>query len=234
MPEMQSAHDSKQVSFLAKVLKVQQAVSAVQKEGYNAFHKYSYVREEDAVKAVRPHLLEVGLVVRCSQDTPSIFQEGIALAHLVFTISDVETGYSESVEAFGTGSDAGSRDKALYKAITGAKKYFVTSYFMLSSGDDPEADEAEDKRAAKPSTKAPAKSFNKSFKMTAETELRINELIALTGSNPGEVSAYARKQFKYPLEDLTETESQTILKMLEQKLEAQAKLNAPFTVKGIS
>jgi hypothetical protein len=233
MPEKSEVLPTDQVKFLAKVLKVQQAVSAVQKEGYNAFHKYSYVREEDAVKAVRPHLLEVGLVVRCSQETPSIFQEGIALAHLVFTVSDVETGYSESIEAFGTGSDAGSRDKALYKAITGAKKYFVTSYFMLSSGDDPEADEAEDKRAAKP-YKAPAKPF----KTTAETELRINELIDLTGSNRGEVDAYAKRQFKYPLEDLTETESQTILKMLEQKLEAQTKLAAksptPFTMKGIS
>lgn len=53
-----------------------------------------------------------------------------------FTISDVETGEKEVVVAFGEGTDKG--DKALYKAMTGAVKYYFANNFIVATGDDAE------------------------------------------------------------------------------------------------
>lgn len=40
---------------------------------------------------------------------------------------------------FGFGEDSG--DKAIYKAITGAIKYFGSENFLVSTGDDPERED---------------------------------------------------------------------------------------------
>ena len=46
----------------------------------------------------------------------------------------------------GSGDDPA--DKGLYSAYTGAVKYFLMKAFLIPTGDDPEADEGTDKRAA--------------------------------------------------------------------------------------
>lgn len=54
-----------------------------------------------------------------------------------YTITDTETGFSESMMVSGTGFDTG--DKGIYKADTGAFKYFAANNFLVATGDDPEA-----------------------------------------------------------------------------------------------
>ena len=63
-----------------------------------------------------------------------------------------ETGFSESSVTSGEGMDKG--DKGIYKAQTGALKYYLSVTFMVATGDDPEQD---DKKEAKTETKAETK-----------------------------------------------------------------------------
>jgi len=56
---------------------------------------------------------------------------------------DAESG--ETAEVFGTGCGEDAGDKAVYKAITGAMKYFVSKNFLISTGDDPEKDSETEK-----------------------------------------------------------------------------------------
>ena len=60
-----------------------------------------------------------------------------------FILTDVETGYSISSTHSGIGFDKG--DKALYKAKTGAIKYFFATTFLVATKDDPERDDNDKK-----------------------------------------------------------------------------------------
>ena len=71
------------------------------------------------------------------------------MSHVVmaFQFMDGETGEVSPIATFpGDGADTG--DKGIYKAMTGAEKYFLMKTFLVSTGDDPEADEKVDKAAA--------------------------------------------------------------------------------------
>jgi hypothetical protein len=63
---------------------------------------------------------------------------------------DAETGESITTAMEGEGQDPG--DKAIYKAVSGTQKYVLLKFFMLASGDDPEADEGVDQRNAEKET----------------------------------------------------------------------------------
>lgn len=60
-----------------------------------------------------------------------------------FILTDVETGYSIRSTHSGIGFDKG--DKALYKAKTGAIKYFFATTFLVATKDDPERDDNDKK-----------------------------------------------------------------------------------------
>ncbi len=60
-----------------------------------------------------------------------------------FILTDVETGYSIRSTHSGIGFDKG--DKALYKAKTGAIKYFFATTFLVATKDDPEKDDNDKK-----------------------------------------------------------------------------------------
>jgi hypothetical protein len=55
---------------------------------------------------------------------------------LEYAFFDVESG--ESLKGHFTGHGSDRSDKALYKAITGAIKYILTTTFLIPTGDDPE------------------------------------------------------------------------------------------------
>ena len=74
----------------------------------------------------------------------SRIEAGKASVTVKLTVADAETGESFSVTAPGYAEDWSykdnrpSGDKAIYKALTGATKYAVRSFFCLPSEDDPE------------------------------------------------------------------------------------------------
>src|SRR5690606_17973389 len=113
--------------------------------------------EADLLDAVREEIVKAGLVIATSVDTVS--REGnITTVTLKHTIIDAESGESMEVKSAGQGAD--NQDKGVFKAITGANKYFLLKMFLLSGDDDPENDGgAKDVKAltttAKPAMKAP-------------------------------------------------------------------------------
>lgn len=126
-----------------KILEVQKKIDAVPKRGFNAFHKYHYATEAD-ILTVKETLNANGLIV-----LPTTLKEDTgfkpdgkswAAVTLLFRIVDVDTG--ESLESQFTGYAEDSFDKAIYKATTGANKYFYLKFFGIATEDDPEREDA--------------------------------------------------------------------------------------------
>lgn len=120
----------------------------LKREGNNTFDRYKYFSEAQ-YKALftdlfASHLLEL----RSSVSDYSSFegtekQANGRLVKMEFELIDVETGFSESSTFVGEGIDKG--DKAIYKAMTGALKYYLADTFMVATGDDPEKDSPDTK-----------------------------------------------------------------------------------------
>ena len=142
----------------AKLLRVVKATSGVPKTGWNAYHRYHYTTEEDLIAALRKPLTEAGLAVFFScdgapTDTERSTKNGTTVVTTVpvrFTVIDSESGESMTGVVYGRGEDP--TDKGVYKAYTGAQKYFLQKLFMLSTGDDPERD-SEATETPKPAAK---------------------------------------------------------------------------------
>lgn len=132
------------IGLHAKLAEVMAEVGRVPKRGRNEFHKYDYATEADIVEAVRGALSSrsVSLLPSVKQ----VLRDGTLTTVLMsFTFTDGVTGETTAHDWAGTGDDKG--DKGLYKAMTGALKYFLLKTFLLPTGDDPEADDSTDKRA---------------------------------------------------------------------------------------
>jgi hypothetical protein len=141
-------------SIFSKIGKVMSQVSRVPKNGYNSFHKYNYATESDLTESIRPILQEAGLAFFSSvleQDRDGEFTK----VKMEFTLADIETGEVLKSTYWGEGQDKG--DKGLYKAYTGATKYFLMKTFLIPTGDDPEADHSTDERNSKSAPKQPQK-----------------------------------------------------------------------------
>lgn len=139
--------------LVKKLAKIVGAMKNVQKKGFNSFHKYAYVQEADLTEAVRDLLADTGVFIFAS--VAEMKKEGtLTTVMMEFTFADGDTGASFTVRVPGCGDD--KADKGVYKALTGAVKYFLMKNFLISTNDDPEADIETDKRAASP-TKAAAK-----------------------------------------------------------------------------
>jgi len=168
--------------FAAKISKLIGAAKYVQKSGFNSFHKYKYATEADFLALVKPMLAEEKIAVLASteqvtrEEVEPTFKgrrQWLTTVKMNFKIIDGETGYSETLTAFGDGID--SEDKGLYKAITGCVKYFISKLFLIETGDDPERDDEHDahepakKVASKPAAPAPVAANGQTFdEMTSE------------------------------------------------------------------
>jgi hypothetical protein len=133
-------------------------VKRIPKTGWNKFHDYKYAQEGDILDGIRPILSDVGLavfpnLVEEKRTIQPVYKSGYEKGHktithvkMLFTIACTDTGETLEINFSGEGEDEG--DKGLYKAYTGATKYFLTKTFLISSGDmlvddkpaDPEAD----------------------------------------------------------------------------------------------
>lgn len=138
----------------AKLAQILGEIGKVPKTGHNAFHHYDYLTENDLVWAVRDKISAAGIFVFESTESQHVerVETSEGKATLLTTVTtkhtfvDGESGESFSVLSQGQGSDLG--DKGVYKAITGAAKYFIYKNFLVPTGDDPEADEKTDARTA--------------------------------------------------------------------------------------
>lgn len=129
-------------NIFQKILEVQKKVDAVPKRGYNSFHKYHYATEAD-ILTVKQTLNENGLVVlptTLTEDT-GFKPDGKSWARVTLLFKVIDTENGDSVESQFTGYAEDSNDKAIYKATTGANKYFYLKFFGIATEDDPERDD---------------------------------------------------------------------------------------------
>jgi hypothetical protein len=139
--------------LVQKLAKIMAETRWVEKKGRNSFFNYDYARETDILDAVRAKLAENGIFVFTSVESMDLRETGkrtrdgspvnMVTVRTKHVFRDGESG--ETAEVFGTGSGEDSGDKAVYKAITGAMKYFISKNFLISTGDDPEKDSETEK-----------------------------------------------------------------------------------------
>lgn len=149
------------LKLLKKLADIMADLDWVEKRGHNAHFNYDYATESDILAAIRPRLSEVGIfvqtIVEAESATPTgkessggakMMRHRVQLLHVFY---DSESG--ETLEGVGIGYSNDDSDKGFYKAYTGAVKYFFTKTFLVSSGDDPENMNPEERAAAKKANK---------------------------------------------------------------------------------
>ena len=132
-----------------KLAEVTLAVDRIPKRGRNTFHNYDYATEADIAQAIRSELASRGVTLSPSlqgyererlpdRQTKEGLKPGgfLTTARIRYSFTDSESGEILDCDWAGTGEDGG--DKGLYKAMTGAHKYFLMKFFMIPTGDDPE------------------------------------------------------------------------------------------------
>lgn len=136
----------------AKILAAAKEAGYVQKSSRNTGQGYNYAGDEAITEKFREAFLKNGLIAypdnvefvnievlpREGKDTPNV------LVHVKgnYVISDGEDAIY--VQSLGAGIDVG--DKAVYKALTGFRKYAFRNAVMMATGDDPEAAQDDEKK----------------------------------------------------------------------------------------
>lgn len=117
----------------------------VDKNGWNDFSGYPFLQVDDIIASLKVLLAELRLVVRAK--TGEIITEDIntqdgrrstrVTVHMIYTLADIDSSDSEDYPVVGQGVDTG--DKALYKAYSGAYKYWAIQNFQIDGDSmDPE------------------------------------------------------------------------------------------------
>lgn len=118
-----------------KILAVMGEVGKVGKDKTNSFHKYDYASDEAVVGAIRIAIIKNGLIVVPNQTECRVDGE-LTTLKVEYRIIDTDSGEEMTTVAYGQGQDKG--DKGVYKAATGAEKYFLLKTFLIATGDDAE------------------------------------------------------------------------------------------------
>ena len=140
---------SKHESLREAQLAVMEDVVYVQKLGKVGTGKfgYTYAGEKELIAQLRPSMVTHGVVMYPVKsdvyETESYTTEkgsrvSIVLGTRVFRFEHVHSGDYTDVEVFAEASDRG--DKRASKAMTLAKKYALREFFLIETGDDPDAE----------------------------------------------------------------------------------------------
>jgi hypothetical protein len=139
---------SESIAKLAPALvKAISQMGGVGKSGNNTFDRYTYAKLEDYVRASAPILAANGLCVLSGVpaivplDDRTTSKGGKEHAVRVGVTMRIVHESGEWIEADSAGEGQDRADKALYKAITGARKYGLASLLCLATTDDPEGDD---------------------------------------------------------------------------------------------
>lgn len=138
-------HKSDQINELVAAMAAAQAeMGSVQKGGWNDHNKYKYAQVGDILNASKQILLKHGIIIVASAINAQEAVSNAAKGNRVFVNLSAIIAHSSGqwIEIQSVGEGCDTQDKATYKAITGARKYALTSGLNLATTDEPEADEA--------------------------------------------------------------------------------------------
>lgn len=122
-------------------------MGTVRKGGKNEFDNYEYIKESDVSQKLQAILVKHNVFifssieestnkqVTSSAGKPNIFSR----VKIKYTFVDADNP-DDKFEVYSAGDGMDRGDKAIYKAITGAHKYFMIRNFSLGADDDAEKD----------------------------------------------------------------------------------------------
>jgi len=163
MPENKKSIHIKIAAIVAKKVNVE-------KNGKNISQGYDYATIADIKRAVQTQLAEFKLCYTGSIEGDAIDRvietknghARITRVKMKFILTDGESG--ENIESLYVGDGMDSGDKGIYKAYTGAEKYYLIQTFGIAIGDDPEADNSAAKEKPKKPTVAKKKTVKEELK----------------------------------------------------------------------
>lgn len=130
-------------------------IGAVEKTGYNSFHKYKYASDTDIKKAVQPAFARHELALR-PLELLSLDGTGENKSSRIDMVIRWRLSHSSGewmdFEVPSTGMDSG--DKAIYKAITGNIKYALAQICIIPTDDDAERDSPSKPKRSRKKTSA--------------------------------------------------------------------------------
>lgn len=138
--------DFKKPTLVEMLAEACNAVGGVEKKGKNKEQGYSYQRATDVAKAMRHEFFKRGIVIIPSEEAPEFIQVGETIKKSpIFEcrlgINYRIMGHGSEITVRGYGAARDSSDKAIWKAKTGALKYFLRGVGLLpDEKDDPERD----------------------------------------------------------------------------------------------
>lgn len=132
-------------SLAAKLAEVMAVVKRIPKRGKNEFHGYKYATEADLADAIRDELSSRGVILIPDVQTVERIDTTPTAKGKPQFLTNVEikwtfTDGTDSISFMMPGCGIDGEDKGIYKAITGAEKYALMKFFLVPTGDDPEAD----------------------------------------------------------------------------------------------
>ncbi len=167
-----------------KMWTIMQEIEYINKDKVNSFHGYKYASEEAIKKVVHEALVKNRVLFRISVDRQEYDKEAqLTMLSCRYIFEDVDSDEVVTAAMQSQGQDKG--DKGVYKAITGAIKYALTSALLIPTGDDPE-----DERNDKPSQAEAAKkmpSITSAAKEVFQSDIKLSKRVApKNSSRPGE------------------------------------------------
>lgn len=176
-------------------------IEKIPKEGRNDFHGYDYVKEDTLTEQIRPMLAEEGISLVFGAEEVLLEENCITLVRCTFTLGCSE-GDPIVTTVWGAGRDADRNhkrgDKGIYKAMTGATKYFLYKTFLVTTGDDVENDipAADQPQQLTPAQHKELQKFKADPKLDAEVVKWIVKMLDDGGSQvaAGRIIAEAKKQ----------------------------------------
>ena len=127
-----------------KLFNIMSAVNEIGKDKRNEFHGYNYVSEYVIKKTIHEQLVSQGVLFKLD-----ILERGsieVKLKDKITYLTTIKVQYwfinvedgKDTVSGTFIADGGDSLDKGIYKAITGAIKYILTSTFLIPTGDDVE------------------------------------------------------------------------------------------------
>lgn len=220
-----------------KLATVRKDLEFIKARGRNDFHKYDYVKAADVQGIVGEKLAAVGVVIgmrnmviaRLEAETANSRKENVIEFHCEYGYLDADSSEELWYPAIGEGRDSG--DKAVYKARTGAFKYFLTQSLCLGLGDDPEETGDEDHERGSTGAKPKAHASKEptpyqqvhAKKITPEQRAELDALI-LQSADPDATAVGICEHFAVTeLADMSSPNANVAITILKTKLAKAAK-----------
>jgi hypothetical protein len=126
------------------IASVMSEIGTIQKGGYNKFHNYHYARMEDLLHVLTPLMGKHGIAVFQNEIEIKTIETRIAVTYEFSIIHSSGEIWPERPRFTGMSMARDSKgnfdDKAVNKAHTAARKYFLLSLFQVPAGDFDDAD----------------------------------------------------------------------------------------------